>query len=83
MKTILCLILGAILGFSIACVAFSTNSNKVTAEKQPKPPKTKVKADIKIVGGTGYMFGYTVVGSNGTICADPYYWEATKEIECD
>lgn len=81
MKTILCLLLGAVMGFSIACAAFSTNSNKVIAEKQPKAPKTKT--DVQIVGGTGYLIGYDVVGSNGTICSDPYYWEGTKEIECD
>ncbi len=36
---------------------------------------------IRIEGG--YLMGFSVVKNGNTICEDPFFWEATKEIECD
>ena len=64
-------------------------SSDNTAENPPPPP---VKAKTKYLLGsnegveileTGYMFGISVIKDGNTICEDPYYWEATNEIECD
>jgi hypothetical protein len=39
-------------------------------------------AGAKIIG-SGELTGIEVVdGSGNTICTDPYFWSATKEIEC-
>lgn len=42
-------------------------------------------AGTEIIGGDGYLFGVTVTdGSDGSvICGTPYYYEATKKIECN
>lgn len=31
----------------------------------------------------GYLMGFSVVKDGNTICEDPFFWEGTKEIECD
>jgi hypothetical protein len=36
-----------------------------------------------IVGGTGYLSGWTVIKNGNEICYMPYIWTATREIECD
>jgi len=37
----------------------------------------------QIVGGTGYLFGWSVSIDGNTVCYDPYIWEGAQEIECD
>jgi hypothetical protein len=36
-----------------------------------------------LVGGTGYLSGWTVTKDGDEICYMPYIWTATREIECD
>ena len=36
-----------------------------------------------IVGGTGYLSGWTVTKDGDEICYMPYIWAGTHEIECD
>lgn len=36
-----------------------------------------------LVGGTGYLMGWTVTKDGNEVCSMPYVWTATKEIECD
>lgn len=36
-----------------------------------------------LVGGTGYLSGWTVTKNGDEICYMPYIWTATKEIDCD
>jgi hypothetical protein len=37
----------------------------------------------KLVGGPGYLQGWTITHDGEEICDDPYVWDASKEIECD
>lgn len=37
----------------------------------------------RLVGGPGYLSGWTIMHDGEEICDDPYIWDATKEIECD
>ena len=39
-------------------------------------------AAATLVGGTGYLFGWTVTVNGNDICDSPYIWTATREIEC-
>jgi hypothetical protein len=36
-----------------------------------------------LVGGTGYLFGWTVTMDGRDVCDAPFFWTATREIECD
>jgi hypothetical protein len=36
-----------------------------------------------VVGGPGYLSGWTVSVNGREICDDPYIWDSTHEIECD
>lgn len=36
-----------------------------------------------LVGGTGYLFGWTVTMNGDEICDAPFIWAGTREIECD
>jgi hypothetical protein len=36
-----------------------------------------------VVGGTGYLLGWSVTKDGDEICYMPFVWTATKEIECD
>lgn len=40
-------------------------------------------AAATLVGGTGYLHGWTVTKDGDEICYMPYIWTATREIECD
>lgn len=40
-------------------------------------------AAATIVGGTGYLTGWTVTKDGDEICYMPFIWTATREIECD
>lgn len=40
-------------------------------------------AAATLVGGTGYLTGWTVTKNGDEICYMPYVWTATREIECD
>jgi hypothetical protein len=37
----------------------------------------------RMVGDNGYLIGWTVTVGGEEICADPYVWVSTREIECD
>ncbi len=37
----------------------------------------------QMVGGTGYLIGWTVTKGGEEICYMPYIWTSAKEIECD
>ncbi len=36
-----------------------------------------------LVGGTGYLSGWTVTKNGREICYMPYVWAGIREIECD
>jgi hypothetical protein len=36
-----------------------------------------------IVGGTGYLSGWTVTKNGEEVCYMPYIWTGIREIECD
>jgi len=36
-----------------------------------------------LVGGTGYLSGWTVTKDGDEICYMPYVWASIREIECD
>lgn len=40
-------------------------------------------AAARIVGDNGWLVGWTVEVGGQEVCADPYIWIATKQIECD
>jgi hypothetical protein len=40
-------------------------------------------AAATIVGGTGYLSGWTVTKDGDEVCYMPYVWTAIREIECD
>jgi hypothetical protein len=40
-------------------------------------------AAASLVGGTGYLSGWTVTKNGEDICDAPFVWTATREIECD
>lgn len=40
-------------------------------------------AAASIVGGTGYLSGWTVTKDGDEICYMPYVWVYSREIECD
>lgn len=40
-------------------------------------------AAASIVGGTGYLSGWTVTKDGDEICYMPYVWTSIREIECD
>lgn len=37
----------------------------------------------QLVGGTGYLMGWSVTVNGEEVCDDPYVWPGTREIECD
>jgi hypothetical protein len=37
----------------------------------------------RIIGGNGYLLGWTVTVDGEEACSDPYIWTSTREIECD
>lgn len=37
----------------------------------------------KIVGGDGYLVGWTVTVEGGEVCDTPFVWTSLREIECD
>lgn len=36
-----------------------------------------------LVGGTGYLSGWTVTKNGAEVCYMPYVWASIREIECD
>lgn len=40
-------------------------------------------AAATLVGGTGYLIGWTVTKDGDEICYMPYVWTSIREIECD
>lgn len=36
-----------------------------------------------LVGGSGYLSGWTVTKDGDEICYMPYVWQGIREIECD
>jgi hypothetical protein len=40
-------------------------------------------AAATIVGGTGYLSGWTVTKDGREVCYMPYVWTSIREIECD
>lgn len=36
----------------------------------------------RIIGGSGYLMGWTVTVEGEEACSDPYVWTSTQEIEC-
>lgn len=37
----------------------------------------------RIVGGNGYLIGWSVTLDGDEICSDPFIWVSIKEIECN
>ncbi len=37
----------------------------------------------QLVGDDGYLAGWSVTVGGEEVCADPYVWTSTREIECD
>ncbi|MCH8180223.1 MAG: hypothetical protein IIA02_10635 [Proteobacteria bacterium] len=37
----------------------------------------------KVVGGNGYLTGWSVTVNGEEACSAPYIWLSTREIECD
>lgn len=40
-------------------------------------------AAASIVGGSGYLSGWTVTANGEEVCYMPYIWPSIREIECD
>lgn len=40
-------------------------------------------AAATLVGGSGYLSGWTVTKDGDEICYMPYVWQGIREIECD
>ena len=40
-------------------------------------------AAATLVGGSGYLSGWTVTKDGNEICYMPYVWAGVREIECD
>lgn len=40
-------------------------------------------AATQVVGGSGYLMGWTVSLDGDEVCDDPYVYPGSKEIECD
>lgn len=40
-------------------------------------------AAATLVGGSGYLSGWTVTKNGNEICYMPYVWQGVREIECD
>jgi len=40
-------------------------------------------AAVSLVGGTGYLSGWSVTKDGDEICYMPYVWSSIREIECD
>lgn len=36
-----------------------------------------------LVGGNGFLWGWTVTVGTRAFCEDPFVWYGTREIECD
>lgn len=39
-------------------------------------------AAASLVGGNGYLSGWTVTHDGDEVCYMPYIWTSTREIEC-
>ena len=39
-------------------------------------------AAATLVGGTGYLFGWTVEVNGRVVCSDPFVWTSLREIDC-
>jgi hypothetical protein len=37
----------------------------------------------QVVGGNGWLRGWSIMKDGEEICDDPYVWVSIKEIECD